>query len=97
MAVFVSLRNNSAITAEFELLFPNATDVEMESWAENVPPSREEEMLNDLLEAKVFDIEPRKATLGACHSPPPPPLPFSSCCLAPLAASAQLVLCLSSP
>ena len=66
VACFVSLRNNTSIPAQFEFIFPTTKDVDAEDWAEEAPLTPEQEHINDLMDAKVFAIEPRKAKLGVC-------------------------------
>jgi hypothetical protein len=59
------MRNNTSIPAEMEFIFPTQSEVDAEDWVEEAPLSPEMEKVNDLLTAKVFDVEPRKAKLGA--------------------------------
>lgn len=69
-AVLLSLRNNTAIPADLEFIFPTHREVDAEDWVEEAPLSPEQEKINDLMDAKVFDVEPRVARLGTCVCAP---------------------------
>ena len=77
-ALLVYLRNNTAIPADLEFIFPTHREVDAEDWVEEAPLSPEQEKINDLMDAKVFDVEPRVARLGACAATVG--VPHARCC-----------------
>ncbi|KAG7385658.1 hypothetical protein PHYPSEUDO_001220 [Phytophthora pseudosyringae] len=61
--VFLKLRNPGSLVVQYHLRYPKEGNVEIEHWAETGAPSAEEVRLNAIIDSKVFDISPRRATL----------------------------------
>ena len=57
--VLLLLRNNGNLPASFKLRFPNDMDVELEPWADEKEPSEEDVKTNFVLDAGLFEVEPR--------------------------------------
>ena len=63
MVVFTSLRNVGKLATTVEFIFPNDLEVELEPWAEKGEPSDVEMLQNELVEEKIFDVQPRRKRL----------------------------------
>lgn len=61
--VLLLLRNPGNLVVEFSLRLPKEGSVEIEHWAETGAPSPEEVRTNAIIDAKIFGISPRRATL----------------------------------
>jgi hypothetical protein len=66
--VTFSLRNNTAIPASFEFIYPTTKEVAVEPWAEGDEDKSEHDFVGDLVEARVFGVHPRSGQLGASLS-----------------------------
>ena len=62
--VLAQLRNTSHLPVTFNFKFPDDLDVEVENWADTGEPTEAELRQNAILDAKLFDIQPRRGTLG---------------------------------
>lgn len=60
---FLLVRNPGNLVVEFSLRLPKEGSVEIEHWAETGAPSPEEVRTNAIIDAKIFGISPRRATL----------------------------------
>ena len=50
--------------ADWAFKMPNDSEIEMETWADPGEPSNEQAFEKDILEKKIFTIEPRRGTLA---------------------------------
>ena len=62
--VYAQLRNTSHLPVTFTFKFPDDLDVEVENWADTGEPTEAELRQNAILDAKLFDIQPRHGILG---------------------------------
>ncbi|KAA0177590.1 hypothetical protein FNF27_00760 [Cafeteria roenbergensis] len=62
---FWQLRNVSGLPADIELAFPSDSEIDTEQWTEPAEPSRSEVRTRQLLDRRVFDVQPRKLTVPA--------------------------------
>lgn len=60
---FFLLRNPGNLVVEFSLRLPKEGSVEIEHWAETGAPSPNEVRTNAIIDAKIFELSPRRATL----------------------------------
>ena len=65
MVVLASVRNTGRLHTDFSFRLPNEMEVELEPWAEVGEPTDEDLAQNAIIDAKVFDIQPRAGSLGA--------------------------------
>lgn len=61
--VLLLLRNNGNLPASFKLRFPNDMDVELEPWADEKEPSEEDVKMNFILDAGLFEVEPKQGLI----------------------------------
>jgi hypothetical protein len=61
--VLLQFRNNGKLPTNLDFQFPNEHDVDVEPWAEMDEPTRDELNDNELLERRVFDLQPRSLRL----------------------------------
>lgn len=66
--VLWQLRNVGGLPAVVDVAFPSDAEIEAEAWAEPTEPSRAEVRTRQLLERRVFDVQPRQLRIlpGAC-------------------------------
>jgi hypothetical protein len=62
--VLLSFKNVSKLPLEFAFKMPNENDVEIEQWADAGEPTEDELRQNSIVDARLFEIEPRAARLA---------------------------------
>ena len=62
--ITLTLKNIGGVSSEWCFKMPNDSEIEMETWADPGEPSTEQAFEKDILEKKIFTIEPRKGTLA---------------------------------
>jgi hypothetical protein len=62
--VLLGLKNPGWLSVDFNIKFPNESEVEMEQWADAGEPTAEELRLNRIIDNKLFEITPRSGSLG---------------------------------
>ena len=62
------LRNNSALSVDLAVKFPNDLEIEMEPWADAGEPSKQQLVENAILDAHLFDVAPRQLSLAPGQS-----------------------------
>ena len=61
--VLVRVKNTSDLTVAFTIKLPNDLEVEVEPWADAGEPTEAELRQNKILDSRLFEISPRKASL----------------------------------
>nr|CCA15071.1 conserved hypothetical protein [Albugo laibachii Nc14] len=61
--IFIQLYNPGSLVTQYELLLPGEGNVEMEHWADTAIPSGGEMETLSIVENRIFDFIPKKATL----------------------------------
>jgi hypothetical protein len=63
MVVLLHFSNNGKLATSLDFQFPNERDMDVEPWAEVDEPTRDELNDNELLERRIFDVQPRSLKL----------------------------------
>jgi hypothetical protein len=66
--VLLGLRNPGKLAVDFNIKYPNESDVELEQWADEGEPTPEALRLNKVIDHKIFEMSPRKGRLEAFES-----------------------------
>ena len=62
--VTLSLKNLGGVQANWNFKMPNDSEIQLESWADPGTPSQEQAFEKEILDKKIFEIEPRRGSLG---------------------------------
>ena len=62
--ITLTLKNIGGVSSDWAFKMPNDSEIEMETWADPGEPSTEQAFEKDILEKKIFTIEPRRGTLA---------------------------------
>jgi len=63
--ISLQFKNPGDLPVEFRFKFPNESDIEIEDWADESEPSKEEMQVASLINDNIVDIQPRKGMLLA--------------------------------
>ena len=63
--VCLLLENAGKLQVNFNVKFPNDSDVEVEPWADPGEPTPDELMRANILDSRLFEVQPRSGSLGA--------------------------------
>lgn len=62
--ITLSLKNVGGVQADWHFKMPNDSEIQMESWADPGTPSEEQAFEKEILDRKIFEIEPRRGSLA---------------------------------
>lgn len=62
--ITLTLKNIGGVQADWSFKMPNDSEIQMEAWADPGIPSQEQAFEKDILEKKIFKIEPKKGSLA---------------------------------
>lgn len=62
--ITLSLKNVGGVQADWNFKMPNDSEIQMESWADPGTPSQEQAFEKEILDKKIFEIEPRRGSLA---------------------------------
>lgn len=62
--ITLSLKNVGGVQADWNFKMPNDSEIQMEAWADPGTPSQEQAFEKEILDKKIFQIEPRSGSLG---------------------------------
>ena len=62
--VTLSLKNLGGVQADWNFKMPNDSEIQLESWADPGTPSSEQAFEKEILDKKIFEIEPRRGSLA---------------------------------
>ena len=62
--ITLSLKNVGGVQADWKFKMPNDAEIHMEAWADPGTPTPEQAFEKEILDKKIFEIEPRKGSLA---------------------------------